>query len=85
MIFNFEPPKGVVLDLAQPPMASPYRECHALGWILTGPLLVPGGTMYGTCLVNQKDDRDFLTFLEITPEKAVARALEAARAERKAA
>ena len=28
--------------------------------------------MYGTCLVNQKDDRDFLTFLEITPEKVGA-------------
>jgi hypothetical protein len=41
--------------------------------------------MYGTCLVNQKDDRDFLTFLEVTPEKAIARALEAARTERKAA
>jgi hypothetical protein len=83
MILDFS--RDTVLDLTQPPCAGPYRECLRLGWLLTGPLLIPGSRMYSSGIVNPDDDTDFQTFLEITPEKAIARALEAARQERRAA
>jgi hypothetical protein len=83
MILDFS--RDTVLDLTEAPHSGPYRECMRLGWLLTGPLLIPGSRMYSAAIVNLNDDTDFQTFLEITPEKAIARALEAARQERRAA
>jgi hypothetical protein len=69
----------------QHPPTSAYRECYALGWLLSGPISIPGGNIYSTCIVRLTDESDMRTFMEITPEKAIERALEAVRAERKAA
>jgi hypothetical protein len=89
MIFNFDTQQpadaGIVLDLVEPPTGSAYRECYALGWLLSGPISIPGSKVYSTCLTRITDESDMRTFMESTPEKAVARALEAARVERKAA
>ena len=87
MILEFEPPteKPVILDLVEPPTGKAYRECYALGWILSGPILLPGSKMYSASIARQSDERDMRFFLEITPAKAIERALEAARQETRAA
>ena len=83
MILDFS--RNPILDLTEAPNSGPYRECLRLGWLLTGPMLIPGTRMYGASISNPNNDTDFHTFLEITPEKALMRAVEAARQEKRAA
>jgi hypothetical protein len=65
------------------PLVSARYECRLHGWRLLDPIRIPGGA-YEACLVSLKDDT-VQWFMQATPAKALSRALQAARQERRVA